>query len=724
MAKLVKSKKYEWHFENIGGSTRVKIVSGSDIEHLGELDPKMWTVLSCPVSGLEIEEASLRYADNDNDGKIRVNDILATSKWLCAIVENPDILLEGRDNVLLTDFKKDSAEGQTLAKTAKQVLTNLGKSDSQSISLADTVDVAAIFARTRFNGDGVITAASSDEAEDKAAVNAIITTMGSVADRSGAEGVDAAKIEAFYTALEAYKGWNDAKVDAPYGEDSDKLFDAYKALDAKVKDFFLRSRLAAFSPASAAALDIQTSRIEAISSENLLSRTEELASYPLSHISAAQELDLKAGINPVWADRFEMIRKVAFANASSMTEEDWNAFGRSFDAYSAWKASKAGAEVEPLGLQTIEELLSQDRKAALLELVEKDLALKSEAESIATLDKFLHLLRDFGRLLRNFVTLQDFYDKNPVTSAVFQCGTLIVDQRACHFCMKVADMAKHNAMAPASGMFLVYCDCTSKSKPAKLQIVAAVTVGEVGDLTVGKNAIFYDNSGCEWDAVITKVIDNPISIGQAFWSPYRRMAKTVENLINKRAADKDAEIMKEANAKINEGPKLTGTGPDGKPVQALPFDIGKFAGIIAAFSVALGAIGTALVSVAKGLGALNWWQVILCILGILLAVSGPSMVMAWLKLRRRNIAPLLNANGWAVNASSRISILFGESLTEIARFPKLKLKDPYAAAGLATWQKVAITVAVILAVLVLVVLWLCNMFAWAGLPTPLHCCGC
>ena len=40
--------------------------------------------------------------------------------------------------------------------------------------------------------------------------------MGSVADRSGAEGVDAAKIEAFYAALAAYKGWNDAKVDAPY----------------------------------------------------------------------------------------------------------------------------------------------------------------------------------------------------------------------------------------------------------------------------------------------------------------------------------------------------------------------------------------------------------------------------------------------------------------------------------------------------------------------------
>ena len=76
----------------------------------------------------------------------------------------------------------------------------------------------------------------------------------------------------------------------------------------------------------------------------------------------------------------------------------------------------------------------------------------------------------------------------------------------------------------------------------------------------------------------------------------------------------------------------------------------------------------------------------------MLVISGPAMIMAWLKLRRRNIAPLLNANGWAVNAASRISIPFGETLTDQAKFPKIKMKDPYAKKGLATWQKILITV--------------------------------
>ena len=70
----------------------------------------------------------------------------------------------------------------------------------------------------------------------------------------------------------------------------------------------------------------------------------------------------------------------------------------------------------------------------------------------------------------------------------------------------------------------------------------------MGNLIVGKNDVYYDNAGVEWDAVITKVVDNPISVMQAFWNPYRRMATAVENLINKRAAEKDAKMMANATA--------------------------------------------------------------------------------------------------------------------------------------------------------------------------------
>jgi hypothetical protein len=719
MAKLTKTNGYKWNFDSIGGTTRVTITSGEDLKHLCELDPKMWTVLSCPVKGLEIDEKSLNYMDCDSDGKLRISDVVCTSKWITAVLKNADLLLGGVDYIDIENINQSDASGAKLYAAAKQILLNLGKEGS-IITLADTADSAAIFAKTRFNGDGVITDATAEDPKDKAAVAAAVAATGGTSDRSGAQGVNAAQIEAFYKALADYVAWAESAVEAPFGADTDKAIELYNALNTKVKDFFVRSRLAAFSPDSTASLDVQTALIQTISADNLTAKTSDIAAYPLARVTGKAEIDLSQPVNPAWAAQFDALKAIAFdSSVKVLTEEAWDAVGAKFAAYSAWKAAKAGASVEALGLDAVKGFIADDRKAALLDLVDQDLALSEEASNIDMVNKFLHIYRDFYRLVRNFVTFHDFYDKDPKSLAIFQSGILMIDQRACRFCMNVADMAKHNTMAASSGMYLIYCDCTTKSSAAKLQIVAAMTVGEIGDLMVGKNAVYYDNKGVEWDAVITKIIDNPISISQAFWSPYRRMASVIENLISKNAADKDAKIMKEATEKINAAPAVApaaGTAAV-KPSEAQPFDIGKFAGIFAALGMAVGMIGTALASLAKGIFALTWWQVILAFVGVMLAISGPAMVMAWLKLRRRNIAPLLNANGWAINASSKISILFGETLTDIAKYPKLKLKDPYARKGLPTWKKWVISLSTVL--VVVAGLWLGNLFNWAGLPSPL-----
>ena len=704
MAILKKDQKYKWQFENIGGCSRVKIATGQDIAHLDELDTKMWTVLSCPVKGLEIDEKSLRYVDLDADGKIRVNDVVGVSQWATKVLKNPDLLLPGNDAIGIEDINAENEEGQKLAKAAKQILANLGKEETR-ISLADTADIAAIFAKTRFNGDGVITPASSDVAEEINAITAAVAKTGGTMDRSGQLGITAPQIEQFYAELKAYSDWCAAEVPAPFGDKTDAVIAAYQALDAKMKDFFMRNKLAKFSPDSTVALDVQTSRIEAISAENLSVKGDEIAAYPIARITGEAAMDLTAPINPAWAGQFKVLEGVAIpAGQKTLSEEEWAAIGAQFAAYTAWKGSKAGASVEDLTIATVNELLQQDKKQALLDLVAQDASYKEEADNIEMVDKFLHILRDFYRLLKNFITFHDFYNKEKKLGAIFQSGTLIIDQRACRFCMKVENMPAHNATAVTSGLFLVYCDCTTKTSAAKLQIVAAVTVGEIGNLIVGKNALYYDNAGVEWDAVITKVVDNPISVAQAFWSPYRRMSVAVENLISKSAAEKDSKMMADATAKINAAPTTLpatpapAAGADAaapKPAAAPPFDIAKFAGIFAAIGMAVGMIGTALASLAKGLWALTWWQLVLVFLGLMMLISGPAMVLAWLKLRRRNIAPLLNANGWAVNAASKISIPFGETLTDVAKYPKLKLKDPYAKKGMSAWAKVLVTLLVL-----------------------------
>ena len=713
------SKNYKWDFEIIGGCSRVQVKSGEDIAHLEELDPKMWTVLSCPVNGLEIDEKSLSYMDEDGDGKIRVHDVINTSKWIVSAVKNPDLLLDGRDYFNIENFNQETELGQKLYKCAKRILEGLDKK-AHDISILDIADVTAIFAKTIFNGDGVIIDASSEDADEKAVIASAIAVLGGVNDRSGVVGVNGEIIENFYKALSDYAAWQGAKVEAPYGDKTDKVMELYNALDAKVKDFFMRSKLAAFSPESVATLDVQNSRIDAISGENLTGKIDDIATYPLARVNKDQVLNMNDTLNPVWAPKFEELKAIVFeSDKESLTEAQWCEVGAKCAAYVAWKGAKAGAAVESLGMETIQKYLDQNKKESLLALVAKDAALKDDVDNIALMDKFLHIYKDFYRLLKNFITFHDFYDKSKETLAIFQSGRLILDQRECLFCMKVADAGKHSASAAASGMYLVYCDCTAKGVAGKLQIMAAITVGDIGDIVVGKNAIYYDNQGVEYDAVITKIIDNPISMSQAFWSPYRRIAGTVENFIAKNAAEKDAKVMKDMTDKIQTAPSSLSADPKAAASAAAPFDIAKFAGIFAALGMAFGMIGSALATLMKGLVALSWWQVILTFIGCLMVISGPAMVMAWMKLRRRNIAPLLNANGWAMNASTRISIPFGETLTNIAKFPTLNLKDPYAKKGIPAWKKWLISISSL--VVVLAVLWICNLFAWAKLPSPLPC---
>ena len=534
--------KHTWTYANIGGSTRVVIKSGKDIQHLAELDEKLWTVLACPVSGLEIPDESLALIDNNHDAKIHIADVIATAQWLCNTLQTPDVLLKGKDSLPLEAIK----------------------------------DEAILAVATPLAEGGVVSLA---------AVKAAIAGV---------------SIEA------------QAAPEAPYAAD---VIAAYKACQEAYSQYF------------------HTTKLQSLG----------LATLP------------------------------ADAVVPGLTEEQFAEMGKKIADYEAGKVAAEAANAA---------------------------ALAAAQAQYKPLEKLLLLSRDFCTLLRNFVSFQDFYakrgkallgrgDDKDSPWAIFQAGTLVIDQRACNLCLRVNDMAKHNAQAPDSGMYLIYCQCTLHATGEKMQIVAAMTVGDIRNLKVGKNALFYDRQGRDWEAEVVKIIDNPISIGQAFWSPYRKLGEWVSGLITKSAAEKEKKSFADMTAKLQTPPAA------GQAAQPAPFDVAKFAGIFAAVGLAIGSIGTFLTSLLSEVKDMHAWA-LLIVPAILIVVSGPSMILAWMKLRKRNLAPLLNANGWAINADAIVSVLFGNTLTDQAQFPIVKLNDPFAKKGLSTGSKWSIAIAAIL----------------------------
>jgi hypothetical protein len=662
---------YDWQFASVGGAVRVQIRNGEDIRHLGELDRKLWTVLSCPAGGLEFDPLTLKDIDTDGDGNIRVDDVIATAQWLTRVVKDADSLLKGEDTLAFSNFNEEDPDGARLLASARQILANL-KLEQDSISLAETSDNTKIFADTLFNGDGIITPASAqgDEALVKL-IGDIAACVGSATDRSGVAGVTEAQVEAFYTACADYEAWKAAGTPDvfPFGDNTPAALAAVEALQEKVADYFMRCKLIGFDAATAGAVDVSVEKIAAIEG-NLADAGSKIADQPLAKPGKEAVLPLKKGLNPAWKAAVEGMAALCLPEKQeSLTEAEWNALVAKFAPYTAWVSAKKGAEVEPLGLDAVKAVLKEDRKAALLDLLAQDKAEEANALSIEEVDKLVRLYKGFYRFLNNYVVLKDFYD--PDLKAIFQAGRLYIDQRSTDLCIKVAGPSPE--ISSLSGMYILYCACSSEKLGKSFNIAAVLTAGDVDGLREGKNAVFYDREGNDYTAKVTSIVENPLSLCQAFWAPYKKVARWVSDKIDKNAAAKNEKAMGNLTAAAD-------SATDGKTADAAaavkpPFDIAKYAGIFAAVGLALAAIGGVLAALVAVFKDLVWWKWILVIVAVMLIISAPSVFIAWRKLRKRDLGPVLNANGWAMNAASLVSVKFGKTLTSLAQYPKLTEVD-------------------------------------------------
>ncbi len=687
---------HSWNFFRSGGLDQVALTTAEDLLALDRLDQKLWVALSCPVKGLELDEKTLALIDADGDGRIRVPELIAAVNWAAARLKNPAVLLQGADSLPLEAIDDTTLDGKTILACAKQILASLGKAGASSIFVSATADTSKLFAASPLNGDGVIPPDATTDVEAQALIADIIACLGGVADRTGAIGITAEMTETFFTALAAYVAWLEksaTKDIAVLGTGTDAACSAIRAVRAKVDDYFARCRLAAFDSRAIAALNRQETEYLAIAAKDLKITAEEVAGFPLARIEAHRALPLLDSVNPAWAGALATLHTTAItpvygAAKNTLTEAEWTELNAKFAAYETWLGGKAGSVVEKLGLDRAKALLAGKGRAVLTGLLAQDKALEPEFNAISAVDRLVRYHRDLRPLLHNFINFADFYSGERL--AVFQAGTLYLDNRSCKLCIRVDDPAAHSVLAATSKVYITYVDCR-RSGGETMKLAACFTQGDSDYLFVGRNGVFYDRAGRDWDATITKIVDNPISLRQAFWSPYKKFVRMVEEQVAKRAAAADAA----ANVQLAAAAQAAGTPPGpAAPPAPKKIDIGT----VAALGVAVGAIGGALATVATGLARMEPWQLPVVVVVLMLVISLPAVIIAALKLRQRTIGPLLEANGWAINGRVRINIPFGTAMTEVAVLPpgaRRSLVDPYADKAAANRRRLGLLLVII-----------------------------
>lgn len=677
-----------WKFFRAGGFDQVQLDNGADLLALKDLNQKLWVALSCPTRGIEFDGRTLDMIDSDGDGQVRANEVLAAIAWAGALIKSSDILTKGTDKLLLSDINDESEEGRQILASARHILKSLGKTDATMITLDDMADIEKFVAGLQFNGDGVVCAKQVSDADLSATVADIGNIAGSTPDMSGDVGIDKDRCDQFFADAKAYSDWyaqgESDKGILLLGAESKSAAAILQAVKEKIDDYFTRCQLAAYDERAASPLSRSADDYQQLATLSLSVQTSEVACFPLATIEANKPLSLVTGINPAWCAKIEALRdgviKPLLGDKQSITTTEWAALCARFDAFDAWQSSKPASKVGELGIERVRAIIATDHQAKIDSLIAQDKAVESEIKSIRSVERLVRYQRDLFKLANNFVSFREFYSGKK--KAIFQVGTLYLDGRSCELCIKVENVNAHAAYANSSGVCLAYCELERDGGKEKMSVAAAFTAGDSDFLMVGRHGIFYDRKGQDWNATIVRISDHPISIRQAFWSPYKKLTKMIGEQMQKLAASKANAVENKMATTVANAPNAVAAAPTPPAVPVKPpFDVGKFAGIFAAIGLAIGAIGGILATVVGGILSLELWQIPLAMIGLMLTISLPSMVLAWFKLKRRNLGPILDACGWAINARVLINIPFGTSLTALPILPTgahRSLVDPYA----------------------------------------------
>ena len=643
---------YNWKFFKSARCVQVKLENGADVAALGELDQKLWTVLSASTEGLRFDAETLKLLDTDKDGRIRVPEVLAAVDWLKARFKNLDFLFARKEEIALADLDEETDEGRALLASFRNILSRAAKNDATSLTLADVTGTTAIFNGQPFNGDGVVTPKSTSDAQVADVVAKIAAAEGAVKDRSGDDGIDQAKADAFFADAAAYLDWTKAgAAAATLGDRTAAAYAAFSAVEATIDAYFTPP-----------------------------------ADLPLVAEDPTPSLPLTAGVNPLWIGRFRAFAADAAGPAlgqegvESISRDDWSAIKARLAPYGAWLASKAGAAVESLGADALAAILKDGKmQAAVNALIQSDLALADEYGRLVDCERALRDAAHLADWLCNYVNQANIYD--PQRPSVFHTGELFIDGRALRLCFFVAAEGAHAALAGKSKCCLLYVKLSRKATGEAREICAVVTAGSTASLYVGRNGVFYDCDGKDWDAVVAKVVEAQVSLREAFWAPWAKIATTIGDQCRKFLSSRqDAAV-----AKVSDGVNAAAAAPAAPAAQPAPNGT-ALASSVAAIGIGVGFVGAACGSLLSILTKTPLWQTLLGVAAIILLVSLPSVVLAWFRLRARDLGAILNAGGWAVNRPLTFSIGLARTFTRPAKMPVgcAVARDPYASHG---WLK-------------------------------------
>ena len=639
-------------FRRIGGSSQLVIESANDFRNAYELDPAHWTLTSIPAKNLLCPADFLALIPQDASGRIHVKDVRGLLKWVISTVADLSDFITAAPSLRLAALNDKDADGLRAKETAELALKRIGSKNTSAITLDQINEFKTLVSNALQNGDGIIPPGPVQDEITAECIKFAMAAVGSQKDISGADGVGAAELDAFEAMLNGFLAWTDEGIARekelfPYAAATAGLWSKYLAVAADVDDYFESCHALVFAGSHDSSSRVPMNTFDSNDSSSV---KDFFKKAPLAPADPACVLHLNERVNPTRAGVltafFEAFRAAVPGEADAISESEWTAFKAAIAPYGDWTGRKNTDKLDGLDIARLRAVAASKAFENIRAMIAEDAVVSNNVTCCDLVRKVIICQTNLREFLNNFINMEALF--SPEKRSFILAGKLVMNGFNFHMCMIVHDVAAHKKIAATSNVCVMYINATTGTAPAvkSMTLAVAVTAGTMRRLFVGKSGVFYTPDGLIWDAVITDLIQQPVSLKEAILMPFYRIGDIIQNQAEKHFAAKtnafEADVTKNVDSKLAGGEQPKKEGGLNMPM------------LIMGGGVGIAALGSSFAFMANG---------------IFIIICAPFVILSLLKLFRRSLTRFLEANGCALNREMRLTLALGRIFTYVPRIP-------------------------------------------------------
>lgn len=676
-------------FRRYGRSYHLHIETAAELRTVLELDQAHWVATNAPINTINCDKSFLALMDTDKNGRIICQEVKDAIVWLLEVFSEHEGISNGSQNLRLGAINCANPQGKEIHEAAVKMLSRLGRNGAGEISLADIRQIKAQVESQSVSEAGVILPEAAEDAQVSEFIGEVIARVGGVEHPGGTLGVDQDKLDDFIKQAETFLEWHrqgeippgQAKTEImPLGEQTFETYAILASVAEKIEQYFAQCTVLTLGENFAAQMGWTLAELQELDLDDPTVIEDVLRKAPLAKPKVADVLCLAEQINPYYAQALasfgkEVIPAVLKETKNTMTSQEWGQIKDFFGTHKGWVQDKPSTALESLGTQKLRGYVDGEFATAATALIAKSKDTAFALDNIRLVEKAVLYQAYMISLANNFVSFPHLYDAQK--RAMFEMGTLVMDGRRFNLAVSSADRVQHAKVAQTSNMYVLYVEVAPKGGRTTYEVAVPVTAGGRGNLCLGKRGVFYDLVGEEADARVVHIIENPISLSEALLSPFLRLGRMLTGKIESITAEAEKKFDSKASTAINQAT----AGPASK---------GNTGGMLLGAGVAMAALGSALAYVTKTLADTQPLAIVVGVLAVVLAVMVPISIVAYLKLRKRDISAILEGSGWGINARMRLTRKQGKFFSERPKYPE-------GSKGIArlSWRLVVVIIAVL-----------------------------